>query len=173
MKRFVVSSMCAALLCTSAYAAESVTIYLITPDGVGDQIGTVTLEDTAGGLQLTPKLQRLPEGVHGFHTHANPSCEPGEADGKKGAGLGAGGHYDPQSTGQHHGPEATDGHLGDLPRLTVAADGTATQAVTAPHLKLAEVKGRSLMIHAGGDNYSDTPQPLGGGGARIACGVIE
>ena len=29
------------------------------------------------------------------------------------------------------------------------------------------------MIHAGGDNYSDQPQPLGGGGARIACGVIN
>ena len=29
------------------------------------------------------------------------------------------------------------------------------------------------MIHAGGDNYSDQPKPNGGGGARIACGVIE
>jgi Cu-Zn family superoxide dismutase len=28
------------------------------------------------------------------------------------------------------------------------------------------------MIHAGGDNYADQPAPLGGGGARIACGVI-
>jgi Cu-Zn family superoxide dismutase len=27
------------------------------------------------------------------------------------------------------------------------------------------------MIHNGGDNYSDTPQ-LGGGGARMVCGVI-
>ena len=29
------------------------------------------------------------------------------------------------------------------------------------------------MIHAGGDNYSDLPKPLGGGGDRIACGVIQ
>jgi Cu-Zn family superoxide dismutase len=28
------------------------------------------------------------------------------------------------------------------------------------------------MLHAGGDNHSDHPAPLGGGGARIACGVI-
>jgi Cu-Zn family superoxide dismutase len=28
------------------------------------------------------------------------------------------------------------------------------------------------MIHAGGDNYSDEPAPLGGGGARVACGVV-
>ncbi|MCD3149108.1 superoxide dismutase, partial [Salmonella enterica subsp. enterica serovar Enteritidis] len=31
----------------------------------------------------------------------------------------------------------------------------------------------SLMIHKGGDNYSHKPAPLGGGGARFACGVIE
>jgi len=30
---------------------------------------------------------------------------------------------------------------------------------------VADVKGRSIMIHAGGDNYSDQPAPLGGGGA--------
>ncbi len=29
------------------------------------------------------------------------------------------------------------------------------------------------MVHKGGDNHSDHPQPLGGGGARVACGVIE
>ena len=27
------------------------------------------------------------------------------------------------------------------------------QTVYAPHLKLSEIKGRSLMIHEGGDNY--------------------
>jgi Cu-Zn family superoxide dismutase len=34
-------------------------------------------------------------------------------------------------------------------------------------------RGNELVIHIGGDNYSDQPQPLGGGGARIACGAIE
>jgi Cu-Zn family superoxide dismutase len=29
------------------------------------------------------------------------------------------------------------------------------------------------MVHAGGDNYADEPQKLGGGGARVACGVAE
>jgi superoxide dismutase, Cu-Zn family len=27
-------------------------------------------------------------------------------------------------------------------------------------------------VHAGGDNHSDHPQPLGGGGARVACWLI-
>ncbi|NES46128.1 superoxide dismutase family protein, partial [Moorena sp. SIO2C4] len=37
---------------------------------------------------------------------------------------------------------------------------------------VADLKGHSLIIHAQGDNYSDIPKPLGGGGARVACGVI-
>ncbi|WP_246764106.1 superoxide dismutase family protein, partial [Cronobacter sakazakii] len=45
--------------------------------------------------------------------------------------------------------------------------------VTAPRIKkLDEVKGKALMVHVGGDNLSDHPKPLGGGGARYACGVI-
>ena len=85
---------------------------------------------------------------------------------------GAGGHLDPQHTGKHEGP-AGNGHLGDLPVLQVAGDGNATQTQIAPHIKdVAVLRGRSVVIHIGGDNYSDQPQPLGGGGARIACGVI-
>jgi Cu-Zn family superoxide dismutase len=40
-------------------------------------------------------------------------------------------------------------------------------------LTVAEVQGHALMVHAGGDNYSDTPAPLSGGGARIACAVVK
>ena len=43
----------------------------------------------------------------------------------------------------------------------------------APRIKsLDALKGHALMIHAGGDNYADQPAPLGGGGARLACGVL-
>ena len=48
-----------------------------------------------------------------------------------------------------------------------------TSPVLAPRLKMADLKGRALMIHAGGDNYADQPAPLGGGGVRWACGVIQ
>ena len=93
-------------------------------------------------------------------------------DGKAVPDLAAGGHYDPAGTGKHEGPYG-NGHLGDLPALYVAADGKATLPVLAPRLKVADIKGRSLMIHAGGDNYSDAPAPLAGGDARVACGVVK
>jgi len=85
----------------------------------------------------------------------------------------AGGHFDPTASKHHAGPSG-DGHLGDLPPLVVADNGGAGTAVVAPRLmKLSGVKGKALMIHAGGDNFADQPKPLGGGGERIACGVIQ
>ena len=79
-----------------------------------------------------------------------------------------------QHTGKHEGPEGA-GHLGDLPALVrLNNDGKATDAVIAPRLKsLDEIKDKALMVHAGGDNMSDQPKPLGGGGERYACGVIK
>lgn len=150
----------------------NVKVQLIDAQGVGAEIGTVRADDTADGLRLTPDLAGLPAGPHGFHVHQNSSCAPAEKEGVMTAGLAAGGHYDPDNTGKHEGP-AGKGHLGDLPVLMVAADGTASEALVAPRLKVADLKGRSLVIHANPDNYSDQPKPLGGSGARIACGVIK
>ena len=145
---------------------------LISDQGIGKGIGTVTISDTPYGLLLVPELSELAPGMHGFHVHQNSDCGPAMKDGKAVSGLAAGGHYDPAGTGKHEGPYE-EGHLGDLPALYVGADGKATLPLLAPRLKTADLKGRSLMIHGGGDNYSDIPAPLGGGGARVACGVVK
>jgi Cu-Zn family superoxide dismutase len=162
----------AAGLSAEATGAEAqVSIRALTPDGPGRELGPVLLVDSPKGLVLTPSLNGLPPGTHGFHVHENGSCASTEKDGKPVPGGAAGGHFDPAHSGQHLGPEG-QGHAGDLPALDVAADGSAHKAVTAPHLTVAQIRGKAVIIHAGGDNYSDTPQPLGGGGARIGCGVI-
>ena len=162
------------LACTGAQAAsEEVEMNLVTSQGVGQSIGTVKITETDKGLEFAPDLKALPPGDHGFHVHAKGSCEPAMKEGKASAAEAAGGHLDPHATGKHEGPEGA-GHTGDLPVLQVNNDGKATQPVVSPRLKkLDEVKNRSLMIHVGGDNYSDKPEPLGGGGARYACGVIH
>jgi Cu-Zn family superoxide dismutase len=162
-----------AAVCTGTARADNVTVNAISASGVGKVIGTIGISDASEGLVIMPDLAELPPGDHGFHIHVNPDCGPGNGpDGQPAAGLAAGGHYDPGSTGKHLGPHG-QGHKGDLPALRVDAGGLAMNAVIARQLKLADVKGRAIMIHAGGDNYSDQPAPLGGGGARIACGVIK
>jgi Cu-Zn family superoxide dismutase len=158
---------------TSTLRQVTVSMFKIDANGIGPEIGTLTLSDSRGGLRIVPNLRGLPPGQRGFHVHENPNCGPGMKDGKMQAGLAAGGHYDPNATGKHTGPFDGSGHRGDLTVLNVAPDGTATEAVNALRLSVSTVRGRSIVIHEGGDNYSDQPKPLGGGGARIACGAVS
>jgi Cu-Zn family superoxide dismutase len=161
-------------LASPAYSAEmTVTIHLVSPDGVGKAIGTIRAKDTTHGLLLIPDLSGLPPGIHGFHVHETPDCGPAKnKEGNMAGGHAAGGHYDPDGSKRHTGPYG-DGHRGDLPILYVDTDGKSNIPVLAPRLKTDDLKGRALMVHNGGDNYSDQPKELGGGGGRIACGLVK
>ena len=172
MKRTLLLGLLASLSLGAHAASVEVPINLVSADGAPQPIGQVTISESAYGLIFTPQLSKLPAGIHGFHVHENGSCDAGVKDGKKVAALAAGGHFDPAKTGKHLGPYG-DGHLGDLPALYVTTDGNATYPVLAPRIKkISEIKGKGLMVHAGGDNHADMPMPLGGGGDRMACGVI-
>ena len=151
-------------LTSIAFANLPIKMYLTAKQGQGKAIGTIIAQQTPYGVLFVPHLRDLPPGPHGFHLHVNPSCDN--------FGMAAGGHLDPQNTGKHLGPYNSKGHLGDIAVLIVNANGTATIPVLAPRLKITDLKNHSLMIHVGSDNYSDNP-PMGGGGARLACGVIR
>lgn len=156
------------LFTVSSFAcADELTVkmYQTVATGQGELIGQVIFKDTKFGLLITPNLHNLTPGLHGFHIHAMADC----AD----MGNAAGGHLDPKNTGKHLGPYSTEGHLGDLPALNVNNEGIANVPTLAPRLTTKEIVGHTLMIHKGGDNYSDQPTKLGGGGERVACGVIS
>lgn len=171
MRKLII--LAAGLASSLAFAADlKVPMTMVDASGTGAAVGEVSISETPYGLLFTPNLSGVPAGVHGFHLHVNPSCAPGQQDGKAVPALAAGGHWDPDNSKQHAGPYG-NGHKGDLPALFVGADGKASYPVLAPRLKtLADVRGHALMFHAGGDNHADHPAPLGGGGARMACGVI-
>lgn len=160
------------VLSGTAQADIVVPMHLLDVQGQGQPVGQVVVSETPYGVVFSPALTGLPPGLHGFHVHDNPSCAALEKDGKTMPALAAGGHYDPAGSKRHGAPWG-DGHLGDLPALYVDAAGNANNPVLAPRLKMSDLKGRALMIHAGGDNHADHPTPLGGGGARLACGVMQ
>jgi Cu-Zn family superoxide dismutase len=114
-------------------------------------------------LLLMPALHNLPPGYHGFHLHSRPSC--------LNAGKAAGSHWDPKQTAHHRGPYRSGGHRGDLPVLYVDSSGSAQRAVLAPRLTVSDLIGHAFVIHRDGDNYTDRPKN-GGGGGRMACGVV-
>lgn len=160
----------AVLIASNASAKDvSVTINKVSPQAVGEKLGQIIISETASGVSLNIDVSGIGAGPHGFHVHENGSCEPGLNADKPEAAHAAGAHFDPDQTKSHKGPEGK-GHKGDLPLLT-ATDKGVKAVVNADHIKLADLLGRSLMIHEGGDTYSDTP-PNGGGNARIACGVV-
>jgi Cu-Zn family superoxide dismutase len=164
-----------AVLAASPALAAALTFEVsrIDASGVGQPLGTIVLHDTRYGLLIEPKLKGLPPGAHGFHVHEKGDCAAAMNNGQMAAGFAAGGHFDPKHTAKHRGPDSTEGHLGDLPVLLVDANGETTLPMMAMHVKVKDIRGHAVMVHAGGDNYLDEPQPLGGGGARIACGVAK
>lgn len=164
-KNLLVLTIVPLMLITAAAYADKVIVKMYSTDQEHNLLGTVVAKDTKKGLELIPHLKGLTPGDHGFHVHVHASCDH--------EGMDAGGHLDPANTNKHLGPYNKDGHLGDLPVLVVNAKGVANKTEIAPRLTVKDIKGHALMIHAGGDNYSDQPKPLGGGGARVACGVIS
>lgn len=156
-----------ALPLTAVAETVDIPINRVGPEGVGVLVGHVTLKEGEKGVVFLPALNGFSPGPHGFHIHEKPSCGALEKDGRMTAGLAAGSHYDPEQSGKHLGPDGA-GHRGDLPVLIVAENGmAATGVIKSQKLTMQELHGRSLMIHAEADNYSDQP-----GGARVACGII-
>lgn len=178
MRTLIATALAGIALALPAQAAEvTVDMHQVSAEGVGESIGTVVFRDSdQGGVAIIADLKNLSPGPHGFHIHENGSCEPGQDEqGQSAAALAAGGHWDPENTGEHRGPNGR-GHLGDLPVIQVLVDEDGAKPFKrieyAPHVSVEQIQGLALIIHQNGDNYQDQPKPLGGGGPRVACGVI-
>jgi Cu-Zn family superoxide dismutase len=155
------------MLFSSAAFSSIITVkmYSTAKVGQGASLGSITFTDTKMGLLIEPHLFSLSPGLHGFHIHDHASCAE--------MGMAAMGHLDPKKTGKHLGPYNINGHLGDLPALYVNKEEKADLVTIAPRLSVKDIMGHAIMIHGGGDNYSDSPEKLGGGGPRIACGLAK
>lgn len=176
-----------ALPVTAAFAALAAPLLLIQscaypqPQGgapmplinaLGAPIGTVTAWQTAGGVTFSIQAAGLPHGIHGLHVHTVGACTPPDF-------TSAGGHWNP--TGSKHGMNNPAGpHMGDLPNVTVSANGTLSATVTLAGASLTappgaanaliDGDGAALVLHAGADDYATDPS--GKSGARIACAVL-
>ena len=147
-----------------------VNMYRTRLAGAGLFIGNITVMNTMikiGGrdepaLLIKPNLIGLGPGAHAFHIHEYPDCGPKERNGVLVPGLAAGAHLFAEHM---EGSEMVTytSHLGTLPNLIVRADGSATEAVIAPRLALADLINRSIIVHDSQDDNS----------GRYACGVFK
>lgn len=138
-------------------------------DAQGKDVGTATLTAaSAGGVTIAYDFRGLTPGTHALHFHQTAKCEPPFTS--------AGGHFNPEA--KKHGLQNPEGpHAGDMPNITVGADGTAKGSVTNQRVSLGSGAnslyangGTALMIHAGADD--NKTDPAGAAGDRVACGVI-
>ena len=129
--------------------------------------GEATFEQVGDKVRVVVFVQGLKPGqAHGLHIHEGADCS--------GDAMGAKGHFNP--FGKPHGqPSSAERHAGDLPALKANKPGRANVQIDLDIITLmpgpANIVGRSVVVHAGPDDYRT--QPTGNSGARIACGVIR
>lgn len=144
----------------------------------GDGItGTADFVETQQGngklVTITVAVSGLKAGVHGVHLHAVGKCEPPFTS--------AGGHFDPGDSGNMDPDANHPYHMGDIPPLTVGANGKGTMKIVTTRVTLSDgpltlfdSDGSAIIIHANPDQgIKGEPRSGVSGGPRIACGVIE
>ncbi len=167
----------------SAESADTSSIGRATVRSVtGAALGSVRLDTHNRKTVLSGRLSGLSPGFHGFHVHAVGICNPNATDpnGVVVPFVTAGGHLNLSGTTHGH-------HAGDLPSLSVSADGTAASVTENDQLTpaaLFDADGSAIIIHALADNFANIPvrysptgpdaatQATGDSGGRIACGVL-
>lgn len=117
--------------------------------------GTVKFFPQYPGVMVTAEIFGLPDGFHGFHIHEGFSCGGVDFAATKS-------HFDPES-------KSHPDHAGDLPPL-LSCGGKAYMAVRTGRFRVADVVGRTVVIHSRRDDF--TTQPAGDSGVKIACGRI-
>ena len=125
-------------------------------DSIRRRRGVLVLAEVSG---LPDTGERCKDSIFAFHIHSGGTCT-GSAD-------------DPfRDTQGHYHPENCPhpAHAGDMPPL-FSNKGYAAQAFLTGRFTVREIIGRTVIIHAGTDDF--TSQPAGNAGARIACGVIR
>lgn len=120
-----------------------------------------------GTVDFGVNIHGVSPGEHAVHIHEFGDCSAEDASS-------AGGHWNP--TNEQHGKWGSEHfHLGDIGNIQVDEEGSGTLTMTTDRWTLADtgdrsVLGKSIIVHAGADDFES--QPAGNAGARIGCGVI-
>jgi len=141
-------------------------------DGVRDTLGGITAYEMPDGLYFKVVVTRFTPGFKGFNLLSHGNCDPFARNGRLELGGAAGELYNPTGAKKHAGPFVPESYLGALPKTEANSQGWIFMTLVAPRLKLADLRGRALVLREYDDNYKASP-PLGGAGGIAACGLVR
>ncbi|UQN06869.1 superoxide dismutase family protein [Deinococcus sp. QL22] len=160
-----------------APATTPLTANAAITDEQGQVRGLATFRQAGTAVAVTVEARGLTPGQHGMHVHDTRKCLPGvDPAVNRVVPFGAAGpHFDSGMSRNHDSPEAGNkyGHSGDLPMLTVGADGVGRASFMSDKISLTGMDGilnRTLIIHEKPDDYKSDPSGMTG--ARVRCGTI-
>lgn len=171
--KYVLSALFATSLASAAMAADAPAATRVElRTGAGASAGSATLTEAPNGVLLRIEARGLTPGWHGVHFHEKADCSKSDF-------TSAGGHVHGKPTMVHGllNPDANE--AGDLPNLFVNAQGEGMAEMFSSYVSFSGAAGRealkdkdgsALVIHASADDHRT--QPIGGAGARVACGAI-
>ena len=142
--------------------------------------GTADFYEISNGnghmTQVVLSIEGAPPGIHGVHIHAVGRCDATTTP----PFTSAGGHFDPGPAGEPNPDTNHPFHMGDLPNVTVAPNGTgmfnvySTRITMGGPTSIFDADGSAIVIHGNLDQGIRGPNGSGlCGGPRIGCGVIE
>ena len=157
---------CSAVLAVSCTTTKNYTIN--SKSGTETQ-GTAKFVQTGKNVEMDLNVYKLTPGIHAVHIHEKGDCSSTD-------GSSAGGHWNP--TNHDHGKFGSETfHMGDIGNLNADKDGTARIVFKTDKWCIGckdetkNIVGKSLIIHAGRDDFKT--QPTGNAGGRVGCIEIK
>ena len=157
---------CSTILAVSCTTTKNYTIN--SKSGTQTQ-GTAKFVQTGKNVEMDLNVYKLTPGIHAVHIHEKGDCSSTD-------GSSAGGHWNP--TNHDHGKFGSETfHMGDIGNLNADKDGTARMVFKTDKWCIGckdetkNIVGKSLIIHAGRDDFKT--QPTGNAGGRVGCIEIK
>jgi Cu-Zn family superoxide dismutase len=146
----------------------SLSANFVTPAGA--VAGTVTLTEQADGtVRAQAQVSGLTPGEHAMHFHQFGQCTPTFA---------AAGELTNPLNRTHGLQDPTGPHAGDLPNITIGADGTGTfdgttdlVTISPSDTTLRDTDGSAVIIHALPDD--GVTDPGGQSNGRVLCAIVQ
>ena len=159
------------LACSTIIAVSCTTTknYTINSKSGTQTQGTAKFVQTGKNVEMDLNVYKLTPGIHAVHIHEKGDCSSTD-------GSSAGGHWNP--TNHDHGKFGSETfHMGDIGNLNADKEGTDRLLFKTDKWCIGckdetkNIVGKSLIIHAGRDDFKT--QPTGNAGGRVGCIEIK